>query len=62
MQVLTGVEEVDWKGVGRGGFGEDLAPVGMMGFFVVEIRWLRQEGWLQRGPPLHASGWRSSVQ
>jgi len=62
MQVLTGVEEVDWKGMGRGGFGEDLAPVGMMGFNVVDIRWLRQEGWLQRGPSLHASGWRSSVQ
>ena len=53
-----------WSGGsrGRGGFGEDLAPVGMMGFNVVEIRWLRREGWPQRGPWLHASGWRSSVQ
>ena len=61
MQVLTGVEEVDWKGVGRSG----LRP----GFGSSWDDWLQRckdlgwlRGWLQRGSWLHVSGWRSSVQ
>ena len=58
MQVLSGVEEVDWKGVGRLG----LRPGSGSSWDdwlqrCKDLGWLRREGWLQMG-----SGWRSSVQ
>ena len=68
MQVLTGVEEVDWKGVGRPGlrpgFGSSWDDWLLQR--CKDLGWLRREGWLQRGSWLHrlqrfVGGWRVAV-
>ena len=62
-QVLTGVEEVDWREVGRPGLRPGLGSSwDDWPYRCKHLGSLRREGWLQNWSWLHVWGWRSSVQ